>query len=311
MKQFRKRIFVILELKSSDSLIAKIFDVSIVTLILISVASVILETDEGIYSSYQSVFIFLEYLTVIVFSIEYLLRLWTCVEDGRYGRPVLGRLRYAATPLAIVDLLAIMPFYMPLIMPVDLRFLRLFRLIRLFKLTRYSRSFNTIGAVLKAKKDELIITLSAALVLLIACSSLIYYAERSAQPQVFSSIPASMWWGTATLTTIGYGDMKPVTTSGKLLASIVSILGIGMFALPAGILGSGFVEEMHKRRAETKSEEAHMVCPHCGGELEKWESGPFNAEANDVAIESIEIAHDGLIIEQESPNPPLIDKNPH
>lgn len=268
MKRVRKRIFDILELKSSDSPIAKVFDVFIVTLILISVVSVILESDESIYSNHKSLFEALELFIVIVFSIEYLLRLWTCVEDQRFGSPVIGRLRYAATPLAIIDFLAIMPFYLSS-MPVDLRFLRLFRLVRLFKLSRYSQSFNTLGAVFKAKKDELIITLSVGLVLLIVASSLIYYAEREAQPQEFYSIPASMWWGIATLTTIGYGDMQPITTSGKILASIVSILGIGMFALPAGILGSGFVEEMQKRRRQSNNEGAEIVCPHCGGEINK------------------------------------------
>ena len=165
----------------------------------------------------------------------------------------------------IFDLIAILPFYLPMIMLIDLRFvrvLRLFRLLRVFKLGRYSESLRTLANVLKRKKEELFITIFVVMILLIIASSLMYFIENEAQPEIFSSIPSAMWWGVATLTTVGYGDAYPVTPVGKLLGAVIALLGIGMFALPTGILGSGFVEEMQRKREKRK------ICPNCGKEIE-------------------------------------------
>ena len=162
--------------------------------------------------------------------------------------------------MAVIDLLAILPFYLPLL-SLDFRFLRIVRLVRVFriaKLGRYSKAVQTLGRVFRAKAAQLAIATSFILMLLVIASSLMYYAEHDDQPEQFSSIPASMWWGVTTLTTVGYGDVIPVTGLGKVIASIMAILGIGMFALPTGILGAGFVEEMQS---------ATTVCPHCGNEI--------------------------------------------
>lgn len=261
LKRFKRRVFEVLELEEVEGWIDDAIDIFIVSLILISVASVILESEESIYSRYQSIFYYSELFIVAAFTIEYLLRLWTCVEDKRYSGPLMGRLKFVTSPLAVIDLLAILPFYLVLI-PFDLRFLRLFRIVRLLKLSRYSKSFKTLGAVLKAKKEELLVTVFIVGVLLIIASSLMYYAERGTQPDVFSSIPEAMWWGVVTLTTVGYGDIYPVTPIGKILGAMIAFLGIGLFALPAGILGSGFVDEMQKKRQKKR------VCPHCGDEIE-------------------------------------------
>jgi voltage-gated potassium channel len=181
---------------------------------------------------------------------------------------VLGRLRYAVTPLALVDLAAIAPFY-PLfflgVRGVDtafIRALRLIRLMRLFKTTRYFQSFRILGRVLRAKKEQIVITVLIVVVLLVLLSSLMYFVERSAQPDKFSSIPAAMWWGVSALTTVGYGDIYPMTTTGKVVGAIISLLGIGLFAMPAGIVASGFAEELQARHRQTKK------CPHCGREIE-------------------------------------------
>lgn len=203
-----------------------------------------------------------------VFTIEYILRLWTCTADDRFRSPIKGRIRFAATPLALVDLMAILPFYLEIIMLIralDLRFiraLRLFRLFRLFKMGRYSEALKTLGNVLKQKKEELFITVFAILILLITASSLMYFVEKDAQPEAFSSILAAMWWGVSTLTTVGYGDIYPITAIGKFLGALIALLGIGMFALPAGILASGFAEEMQKKRGKRR------ICPHCGKDID-------------------------------------------
>jgi voltage-gated potassium channel len=205
-----------------------------------------------------------EVVSVFIFTVEYILRLWTCVEQDAFSTPLKGRIKFMFTPLAVVDLLAILPFYLPMFITLDLRFLRilrLFRIFRLLKMARYLEHFSLMAAVVRRKKEELIITLFMAFMLLILSASLIYYAEREAQPQAFSSIPRAMWWSVNTLTTVGYGDVYPVTAAGRLLGGVIALLGIGVFALPAGILGSGFVEELQKKKAR------ELRCPHCGRSL--------------------------------------------
>ena len=258
--KLKKRIFRILEIEETDYLPSRIFAIFIMTLISLNVAAVVLETIKDLSLEYDFFFDAFELLSVIVFTIEYFLRLWTCTTDSKFASPFMGRVRFAVTPLALVDLMAILPFYFPMLIPLDLRFLRavrLFRVFRVFKMARYSHSLKTLGAVLKAKREELMITLFVALVLLVLASSLMYIVEHEAQPEVISSIPAAMWWGVATFTTIGYGDVHPITPLGKIIGGIMAIFGIGMFALPAGIIASGFSEEIQKRHQK-------RICPHCG-----------------------------------------------
>jgi voltage-gated potassium channel len=175
-----------------------------------------------------------------------------------------GRLKYMTTPMLVIDLLAILPFYMPFVFPVDLRFiraLRMFRLFRLFKLGRYSDAMKMIGLVIKNKKAELLTTLFIVFLLLVVSSSVVYFCENGAQPKAFSSIPASMWWGITTLTTVGYGDVYPVTVVGKIFGAVICLLGIGLFALPTGIISAGFVDVI-------KNKKQQKVCPNCGAKLE-------------------------------------------
>lgn len=198
-----------------------------------------------------------------MFTVEYILRAWSSTFSESYRSPVTGRLRYMLTPLAVIDLLAIVPFYLPFL-GVDLRSfraLRLFRIVRIFKLGRYSTAMQLTGRVIASRGPELITTLSILLVLMLLSASLMYYAEHDAQPDAFSSIPAAMWWAIATLSTVGYGDVYPLTPVGKLLASVIALLGIGMFALPTGILGAAFVEEIQRTKA------TRQRCPHCGRQL--------------------------------------------
>lgn len=264
-RSVRRRTFEILEVASTGDLPSRIFDTFIMTLILLNVLAVILETVESLLLKYRAFFTLFEVFSVAVFTIEYLLRLWSCSTDKRFGDPFIGRIRFALTPFALVDLMAFLPFYLPMILPLDLRFiriLRLFRFFRVFKIARYSESLRTVGNVVKAKKEELIIVFSVMLILLILASSLMYFSEHNAQPKAFPNIPAAMWWGVATLTTVGYGDVCPISPLGKSIGAIIAVLGIGMFALPAGILASGFAEEIQKSRGNPR------VCPHCGKEID-------------------------------------------
>ncbi len=273
-KKVKNRLYEILEIASADDLPSRLFDIFIMTLISLNVIVVILETVESFSSQYMLFFWIFEIFSVSVFTIEYLLRLWTCTTNNRFRSPIKGRIRFAVTPLALVDLMAILPFYLPMIIPLDLRFiraLRLFRLFRLFKMGRYSEALKTLGNVFKEKKEELLITVFSVIILLVVSSSLMYFVENAAQPEAFSSIPAAMWWGITTLTTVGYGDVHPITPIGKLLGAIIALLGIGMFALPTGILASGFAEEIQRRQGKRR------ICPHCGNDIDEPPETPANS----------------------------------
>ena len=261
-EKVKKKMYELLEVPEvSGELGSKVFTIFIMTLILLNVLSIIILTVPTISQELRSSLNVFNFFSVIVFTIEYLLRLWTCTINKRFRDPITGRIKFAFTPLLIIDLIAILPFYLPFIIPIDLRFLRMLRLFRIFKMTRYSSSIQMFGSILKKKKDEIFISLAIVIMLLVLSASMMYFAENSTQPEVFSSIPHSMWWAVATLSTVGYGDVYPVTTIGKILGGIVALLGISMFALPTGILASGFVEEMHNRRIPDTS------CPHCGKSL--------------------------------------------
>jgi voltage-gated potassium channel len=171
--------------------------------------------------------------------------------------------------MALLDLLAITPFYLPLLIRFDLRFLRvlrLFRLLRVFKLTRYSDSLNLIGRVIRKEKSKLLMTGFVIIVLIILASSVMYFFENAAQPDKFPNIIATLWWAVSTLTTVGYGDVYPVTFVGKLLSSVFAILGVGLVALPSGIICTGMINEINEeeRRTEKQKDEQVVICPHCG-----------------------------------------------
>lgn len=232
------------------------------SLIGLNVLAMVLESIARVKAVAPRAFLVVEYASVGIFTVEYLLRLWSRVEGPGYNGAVRGRLRFAITPMALIDLLAIAPFYLPFTR-MDLRFVRLVRMMRIFriaKLGRYSRSLQIMQQVMLAKKEQLISTTFILMLLLIIAASLLYFTENGAQPEVFSSIPAALWWAVVTLTTVGYGEIFPVTVLGKVIGSVVAILGIAVFALPTGILGAGFVEELSRDKRATR-------CPHCGKEI--------------------------------------------
>ena len=262
--RLRKRVFQLLDPVHNGQPAARAIEFALLTLIFINIVAIILESVESINQRFANFFRWLEVFSVIVFSVEYLMRVWTSVEDPRYKRRYSGRLRYMASTLAVIDLLSIVPFYLAFL-PIDLRFLRiirLFRLFRLLKIVRYLKALKIIQAVLRERKEQIYLSVMFVLFLLVIVSTLMFYVENEAQPTVFSSIPASMWWGIETLTTVGYGDMLPVTSFGRILGGMISVLGIGLFALPAGILSSGLTEHLY-RENKSKSKK----CPHCGGEI--------------------------------------------
>jgi len=251
-KQLKTIIYEILEVSDITHFYSFADDLIIPFLIVLNITAFIASTYSSFSLAYKLLFECIEIICSLVFTIEYVLRMWVCTVDRKYSHPLWGRLKYALTPLSMIDLISILPFYLLLLFP-NLRFvyiISILRLLRLIKISRYSESVRTLGLVLYAKKEELLATAFAVFILLIFASSLMYFVESSAQPQSFGSIPDAMWWGVVTLTTVGYGDIYPITPIGRFLGSILAFLGIGIFALPAGIISSGFAEEVQKKKQE-------------------------------------------------------------
>ncbi|WP_285906290.1 ion transporter [Pseudodesulfovibrio pelocollis] len=267
-KPLKETLYLLLEDPEGRDPRARAIRAFLLALILLNIAALILETVREFSIANEFWFNAFEWLSVGVFTVEYAARVWV----GGPGRAsgLAAKVRHALSPLMLVDLLAILPFYLPLLLPANLVFLRalrLMRLMRVLKLGRYSEAIQIFCKVVMRKKEQLVVACIAVLILLIISSSLMYYFENDAQPDAFSSIPQSMWWAIVTMTTVGYGDVYPITGMGRLLASVIALLGIAMFAVPAGILSAGFVE--HDESAQTAS----AVCPHCGKPLGPGHTG--------------------------------------
>lgn len=246
---------------SDDNLLHKLVNISIVTLIILNVFAVTMESSAGIYEEYKFYFDTFEYFSIFVFSLEYILRVYCITENYKFKKRIIGRLKYIISFPSLIDLFSVLPFYIPFAITTDLRFLRilrLFRFIRLFKLGRYSKSIKMITNVFKKRKEDLIITIVIAAILMLFASFFIYITENDAQPDKFANIFESMYWSVITLTSVGYGDMYPVTLMGKIFTMFIAVIGLGLVALPAGIITAGLMEEIKKTNK----------CPHCGKEIE-------------------------------------------
>jgi voltage-gated potassium channel len=245
----RQRIYEIIEKPKEGNKANTIFDWFLIVLISLNIVAVIISSIDDINNKYNKLFSYFEYFSIAIFTIEYLLRVWTApcqFPDSK--RPYL---KYIFSFFGIVDLCAILPFYAPLILKIDLRILRILRLCRLLRVLksiRYNSSLKLIAKVLKKEKEKLYITIFFMLVLILLASSIMYFIENDVQPDKFSNIPATLWWAIATLTTVGYGDVYPITVFGKILGSIISILGIGLVAMPSGIISMGLIKEVTKKK---------------------------------------------------------------
>lgn len=266
--KIKHRIFEIIEVANDGDIFSKIFDIAIISLIILNVVSIIVDTF-NVPEFVAKILSYIEITSVIIFTIEYALRIWTADLLRPEMSPIKARIRYIFSFMALIDLLAILPFYLPFLIPIDLRVLRalrIIRLLRMFKINRYTTALKTVGNVFKAKASELMSSMLVVLILMIVAAVLMYNIENAAQPKAFENAFSSFWWAIATLTTVGYGDIYPVTIAGKILSSIIALLGVALVAVPTGIISAGFMEQIHKSE-DTDKEEEKEYCPYCGKKI--------------------------------------------
>jgi len=254
-----KKLYRIIE--KNDTSFGKIVDWFFIILIFINVFLVILDSYNAFSKKYANIIGIIEYISMVLFSIEYILRL--IVSPYKYSDEYKKKyiIKYAFSPLAIIDLLAILPFYLPFIIIFDfriLRILRIFRLLRVLKIKRYSKALDLIIIVFNKKKAELILSSIILLVMIFFTGSLIYYAENEVQPNDFPNIIESVNWSIKTMIFLGYTETKPITHIGNFLGMVIVVLGLGWLTLPISILSSGFIEEVQMEK---------NICPHCGKKL--------------------------------------------
>ena len=246
---FRARMHMILESGHGAGVAGTVFEMALIVLIVANVLAVTIESVPAYAARYGKWFVAFEIVSIGIFTVEYALRLWTAPEDPRYAKGAIrGRLRYVLRPLMIIDFLAFAPAYLlPLLPFLDPRPLRIFRLLRLLKIVRYSPALTTLGHVISAERRALLGTLILMLCVMCLSAEAMHIIEGAVQPDRFGTLPDAMWWAIVTLATVGYGDMVPVTVLGKIVAAITMILGLGLFALPVGIVATGFMQEIHRR----------------------------------------------------------------
>ncbi|MDX1737501.1 MAG: cyclic nucleotide-gated ion channel [Alphaproteobacteria bacterium] len=264
MHQIRKKLFYLLEGWGQASSLGRFTDAFLVCLIVINIVAVTVSSIPEYHDRYFGLWMTIEVVSLIIFTVEYFARIWVCIEapDLAEINSFKARLKFILRPIMIIDLLAILPMYLfafGAVGVVDIRYLRVFRMLRILKLVRYSPAMQIVTDVIKAEKRAILSALLLGLVVLLLASSMIHMVEHKVQPDKFGSIPQSMWWAMATLTTVGYGDVIPVTTVGKLLGSVVMLMGIGVFGLWAGIMASGFSEELRRRGFRVK----WQMLAHC------------------------------------------------
>ena len=286
----RRYIHRVLEPVAGSPRIARVVTIFIVILVMLNVAANILASIQEIYREYSRALFMFEALSTVIFTVEYCSRLWSCVEseDHRFRARLKGRLRFAITPMMVIDLVAILPFYLLLWTSLDLLFLRVFRLFRIFKLTRYSPAMGMLLTVLRNEARTFGAAMFILFVIMVFAASGIYLVEHEAQPEAFGSIPAAMWWSVAALTTVGYGDVVPVTMLGKLFGASITIIGVGMVALPAGILASAFTAEMRKRREQFMS---HVDGVLADGRLSNQDQLHLENQRRNLGLEKAEVEH--------------------
>jgi voltage-gated potassium channel len=305
----RKRTAEILEQGHYNDKTSRLVNLFLITMILLNVIAITLESVDSIYQRYHHEFWYFEVLTGVIFSIEYVARVWSSIDltEIEDRSPVVGRIRFMLQPLSLVDLIAILPFYLSLYILIDLRILRVLRLLRLFKLTRYSPALTVLLEVLYNESRTLMAAFVVLLIMLVLSATGIYLLEHNIQPDVYGSIPEAMWWSIVTLTTVGYGDVVPVTIAGKLFAGVIGLIGIGMVAIPAAIMASGFSENLRERREKYNAYIRQALKDGLIDQNDRWHLEQLRKELGLSSTESLKLLEKMLTQASRS----HLDKCPH
>jgi voltage-gated potassium channel Kch len=287
-RSFRQKIHAIVFDSPYGGDLHSIFDTFIALWVVVSVVAVVLESVMSIHYILDLEFIILDAVAVGIFTIEYCMRIYSCVEEPKYQHAVLGRLKQAKETSSLIDFLAIVPFFLEVFLNhlFDLRFLRVFRLLRLLKLTRYTGATKTLTKVIAREWPVLAASAFVMMLLVVLTASLGYLFEHEAQPDKFENIPQSIYWAVITLASVGYGDISPVTTMGRIMTIILALLGIGIFAIPAALLSSAFSDQLRIERETLKNELYDMLSD---GVISPKEAEIINAEAKRLHLSEEEV----------------------
>ena len=282
-RTFRQKIHAMVFESEYGGKLQTIFDTFIGIWVIISVLAVVLESVQSVSYLINLEFVILDTAAVAIFTIEYLMRLYACVEEPRYRNGFLGRFKQARNPSTVIDLLAILPFFLEVLLGsvLDLRFLRTFRLARLLKLTRYNDSTKILTTVIAREWPVISASAFIMILMVIMTASLGYVFEHEAQPEKFDNIPNSVYWAVITLASVGYGDISPITAVGRFMTVVMALLGIGIFAIPAALLASAFGDQLHKEREMLKTNLRNMMKD---GHLDEFEIAMLRSEAKRLHI---------------------------
>ena len=269
VKSKKERVFEILQLGNHNDTVSRACDILIISLILLNIVVTICLTFDGL-SRFFPLFRVIDAVTMILFTIELGLRLWTAnflYGDGQ----IKSAIKYLLSFNGLVELCSILPFYLPLIFPtgvVAFRMFRVVRMLRLFQVNTYSDSMSTIFVVVKRKRNQILSSMVMIFVVMVMASMVMYGFEHQAQPEVFEDAFSGLWWATSALLTVGYGDIYPITAGGEAASILITFLGVGMIAIPTGILSAGFTEYEKEQKEQYDREHKHLdFCPYCGEKL--------------------------------------------
>ena len=287
-KTLRQKVYALVNETPDSGKLHEIFEFFIVLWILISVASVILESVDSINYYFHVEFIIIDTIAVAIFSTEFLMRIYSCTEDPKYQHWLAGRINFSRQFSSLIDIVAIAPFFLESLLDhlFDLRFLRVFRLMRLFKLGRYSAATKSLFYVIQREWPVMKAAIFIMLMLVMLAACLGYLFEHEAQPDKFENIPQSIYWAVITLASVGYGDISPVTPAGRTITIILALLGIGIFAIPAAILASAFSDQLRIERETMKQELYEMLGD---GKISAEERMIIDAEAKRLHLSKAEV----------------------
>ena len=302
-RTFRQRVHALVFPSAYGGDLHHLYDSFIVVWVVISVLAVILESVHSVHYLLNMEFLILDAIAVSIFTLEYTLRLYCCVEEPGYKKAVAGRLKLAKSTSSIIDLLAIAPFFLEVFLHhlIDLRFMRVFRLLRLLKLTRYTGATQSLMKVIAREWPVMAASAFIMLLLVVMTASLGYLFEHEAQPEKFENIPQSIYWAVITLASVGYGDISPVTPAGRAMTIVLALIGIGIFAIPAALLSSAFSDQLKSDREALVNKLFEMLSD---GNIDEEEALYIKTEAKRLHLSDEEVK---LLIEKAKRERELMD----